>query len=67
MSEVDRLSNSGLYPALPIADKRGSKDDPGRGSRDDKRAPDKPSAKPVDNPDPAAPPRPPKSLIDEYA
>jgi len=24
MSEVDRLSNSGLYPALPIADKRGS-------------------------------------------
>jgi hypothetical protein len=24
MSEIDRLSNSGLYPALPIADKRGS-------------------------------------------
>ena len=28
MSEVDRLSNSGLYPALPIADKRSRKDGP---------------------------------------
>ena len=27
MSEVDRLSNSGLYPALPIADKRPSRAD----------------------------------------
>ena len=26
MSEVDRLSNSGLYPALPIADQRSRKD-----------------------------------------
>ena len=24
MSEVDRLSNSGLYPALPMAEKRSS-------------------------------------------
>jgi hypothetical protein len=28
MSEVDRLSNSGLYPALPMAEKRS----PGEGS-----------------------------------
>jgi hypothetical protein len=67
MSEVDRLSNSGLYPALPIADKRGSKEDTAGRARDDARAPDKSSAKRADNPDPAAAPRPPKSLIDEYA
>jgi len=67
MSEVDRLSNSGLYPALPIADKRGSsKEQPQRRSRDDARAPDKPAPKTADNPDPAQP-RPPKSVIDEYA
>jgi hypothetical protein len=67
MSEVDRLSNSGLYPALPIADKRGSKEDPERRSRDGTRAPDKPAAKSPDPSDPAPGPRPPKSLIDEYA
>lgn len=32
MSEVDRLSNSGLYPALPIADKRPSRRDSGGGA-----------------------------------
>jgi len=66
MSEVDRLSNSGLYPVLPIADKQGSgsKEGPGRGSRDGAAASDTPSDK---NPDPAAAPRPPKYLIDEYA
>jgi hypothetical protein len=67
MSEVDRLSNSGLYPALPIADQRGSKEDPARKSRDGTRAPDKPSAKNADPADAATTPRPPKSLIDEYA
>ena len=67
MSEVDRLSNSGLYPALPIADKRSSKEDPERNSGDGKRAPDKPTAKTADRADPASGPRPPKSLIDEYA
>jgi len=70
MSEVDRLSNSGLYPALPIADQRGSKEDPGRRSRSGARGPDKPSVGSADPPDPtdsASPPRPPKSLIDEYA
>jgi hypothetical protein len=70
MSEVDRLSNSGLYPALPIADQRGSKEDPGRQSRDGGRSPGKPSARsadPTGSSDAAATPRPPKSLIDEYA
>jgi hypothetical protein len=70
MSEVDRLSNSGLYPALPIADKRGSKDDSSSRPRPDRRPADKsaPTAAPSagDGPNPANP-RPPKSLIDEYA
>jgi len=67
MSEVDRLSNSGLYPALPIADQRGSKEEPARKSRDGSRSPDKPSATGADATDAASTPRPPKSLIDEYA
>jgi hypothetical protein len=67
MSEVDRLSNSGLYPALPIADKRGSREDSGRRARDETRPPDKPTSKPPEAADPGAQPRPPKSLIDEYA
>jgi hypothetical protein len=65
MSEVDRLSNSGLYPALPIADRRSSKDDKERRQRSDE-GPDKPAPKPTDSHD-ASTPRPPKSLIDEYA
>jgi hypothetical protein len=64
MSEVDRLSNSGLYPALPIADKRSSRDD-ARGSPRE-HGPDKPAPSAHSSEDPAAP-RPPKSLIDEYA
>jgi hypothetical protein len=65
MSEVDRLSNSGLYPALPIADRRSSKDDKERRQRSDE-GPDKPPPKSTDSHD-ASTPRPPKSLIDEYA
>jgi hypothetical protein len=65
MSEVDRLSNSGLYPALPIADKRPSRDGSGGARRDDK-PPGKPTPQAESTPDPATP-RPPKSLIDEYA
>jgi hypothetical protein len=65
MSEVDRLSNSGLYPALPIADKRPSRDGSGD-PRGDKPPPDKPAPQAGNSADPAAP-RPPKSLIDEYA
>ena len=63
MSEVDRLSNSGLYPALPIADRRSSKDDKERRQRSD-QGPDTPAAKSADIP---GAPRPPKSKIDEYA
>jgi hypothetical protein len=65
MSEVDRLSNSGLYPALPIADKRSRKDGPG----DQPAADQKPHTPPAKSPDAADPqrPRPPKSLIDDYA
>jgi hypothetical protein len=66
MSEVDRLSNSGLYPALPIADKHPSKDGSGGARREGPQAPGKPAPQAESSPDPAAP-RPPKSLIDEYA
>jgi len=66
MSEVDRLSNSGLYPALPIADKRSRKDSPGGqpatgGKSADERPPEAPATATRD------PGRPPKSLIDDYA
>jgi hypothetical protein len=66
MSEVDRLSNSGLFPALPIGDRRSSKDDKERRQRSD-QGPDKPAAKSGDTPEAAGSPRPPKSQIDEYA
>ncbi len=66
MSEVDRLSNSGLYPALPIADKRPSRDGSQGPPRDDKQPPDKPAPQAGDKTESPAP-RPPKSLIDEYA
>ena len=66
MAEVDRLSNSGLYPALPIADRRSSKDDKERRQRSD-QGPDKPAYKSADTPESGATPRPPKSQIDEYA
>jgi hypothetical protein len=66
MSEVDRLSNSGLFPALPIADRRSSKD-----GREDRQRPDlhpdKPASKSADTPESGATPRPPQSHIDEYA
>jgi hypothetical protein len=65
MSEVDRLSNSGLYPMLPIADKLPSKGDPGD-PRGGGKQPDKPVPEAADGADSASP-RSPKSLIDEYA
>jgi hypothetical protein len=65
MSEVDRLSNSGLYPALPIADRRFSKDKDKGGQHSDE-GPDKPPPKSTDTHD-SSNPRPPKNLIDEYA
>jgi hypothetical protein len=66
MSEVDRLSNSGLYPALPIADKRSFNDDKDRRQRSD-QGPDSSGSKSVGTPDSPGAPRPPKSLIDDYA
>jgi hypothetical protein len=63
MSEVDGLSNSGLYPALPIGDRRTSKDDKERRQRSDQGL-DTPSSKSADTPNT---PRLPKSKIDEYA
>jgi hypothetical protein len=72
MSEVDRLSNSGLYPALPIADKRPSRDGGSARARGGKQPPEKSREKPPapagdsDSADPTSP-RPPKSVIDEYA
>ena len=65
MSEVDRLSNSGLYPALPIADRQGGNNgSAGKPPPDPRGNTAEPNA--VDTADPKAP-RPPKSLIDEYA
>jgi hypothetical protein len=66
MSEVDRLSNSGLYPALPIADRRSSKDDKDSRQRSD-RSPDRPASQAGDTPQDPAAQRLPKSIIDEYA
>jgi len=66
MSEVDRLSNSGLYPALPIADKRPSRDGSRGPPRDDQQPHTEPAPQ-TGNSTASAPPRPPKSLIDEYA
>lgn len=65
MSEVDRLSNSGLYPALPIGDKRRSRDqstdkDPREKPKDEVKPPDDESAGTGKH-------RIPKSLIDDYA
>ena len=65
MSEVDRLSNSGLFPALPIADRRTSKDDKER--QRSETGPDKPAAKSANTPESDRRPQPPKSHIDEYA
>jgi hypothetical protein len=65
MSEVDRLSNSGLYPALPIADRRSRKDESGGQPPADKGL-GQPGPKAGETPNPNGP-RPPKSLIDEYA
>jgi hypothetical protein len=63
MSEVDRLSNSGLYPALPIADQR-SRRNPGQPAPEER--PQDPAPEAGGGQD-SKHPRPPKSLIDEYA
>jgi hypothetical protein len=66
MSEVDRLSNSGLYPALPIADRNSGKDEAGRRPLP-KQHKDEPAPGVSDHAGSGGSPRPPKSVIDEYA
>ncbi|HXA36057.1 MAG TPA: hypothetical protein VNW26_06970 [Steroidobacteraceae bacterium] len=66
MSEVDRLSNSGLYPALPIADKRPSREGSQAPPRHEKQKADQALPQAGNAADPSGP-RPPKSFIDEYA
>jgi len=65
MSDVDRLSNSGLYPALPIADRKRDKDEPAGKPPPDPRGA-KSEAHSGARSEPNSP-RPPKFLIDEYA
>ena len=65
MSEVDRLSNSGLSPALPIADKHRDKNESAGKPPPDPRG-NQSEPKAGDGSEPAEP-RPPKSIIDEYA
>ncbi len=65
MSGTDLVSNSGLYPALPIGDKRSSREG-SQTPRREERPPEKSPPGAAVNADPASP-RPPKSLIDEYA
>jgi hypothetical protein len=64
MAEVDRLSNSGLYPALPIADKRSRKDGSGGQPPPDKSPlPAKPQTGGAEEKEPP----PSKHKVDEYA
>jgi len=74
MSEVDRLSNSGLYPALPIAEKRSRKEREAPGedaARSGSKRPAAPAAPavvpPAEDTSGSGAPRPPRSRIDEYA
>jgi hypothetical protein len=63
MSEVDRLSNSGLFPALPMGDKRESRQGPASKEAKPGKPPPK-AAEPAA--DAGGAERQPKSLIDEY-
>ena len=68
MSEVDRLSTSGTYPALPMAAKRRAKEDSGHADAHEKR--EETDGRPEDRnarKETHSAPRPPTSLIDEYA
>jgi hypothetical protein len=70
MNEVDRLSNSGLYPILPIGDKRNPKGEAGHKPTGDpkEKITTKDETKAKDNEPPSDDSSgPPKSLIDEYA
>jgi hypothetical protein len=56
MSEVDRLSNSGLYPALPMAEKRSRKDGPPAEGAPDKNNDHKNKDRDKDRRPPSSPP-----------
>jgi hypothetical protein len=64
VSEVDRLSNSGLYPALPVPGRQRDKDKSSGKPPRDPRAAHPDSTAPDAHPDA---PRLPNSHIDEYA
>jgi hypothetical protein len=63
MSEIDRLSHSGLYPALPVSDQRSKGGSSGRQPPKSGDGDAKPSETEVGSDTP----RQPKSLVDEYA
>jgi len=70
MSEVDRLSTSGTYPALALTDRRRSREEPGSSSTGtDGRGPGRSSERDPARPDAggASGAGRPDALIDEYA
>jgi hypothetical protein len=68
MSEVDRLSTSGTYPALPMAAKRRAQEDSPHPDAQEKRSDGRPSHDGQDAGNQSGPPpKSPTSLIDEYA
>jgi hypothetical protein len=68
MSEVDRLSTSGTYPALPMAGKRRQRQQDSEAAGSAERRADEREPGGGDAAEPApGPPRSSTSLIDEYA
>ena len=68
MSEVDRLSTSGTYPALPMAAKRRAREDSPHAEGHEKRNDAGSGAEGQDaGKQSGQPPKSPTSLIDEYA
>ncbi len=69
MSEVDRLSSAGPAPALPINEKRQSRQGGSSNDAQPHDPPERPPEAKADGSDPAATGthRIPKSILDEYA
>jgi len=63
MSEVDRLSNPGLFPVLPVGDKQRDRSD----SKGKRPADPDSGGSVADDRSTTDVPHPPKSIIDEYA
>lgn len=66
MSEIDRLNNADLHPALPVADKRRRRENPGDQAPQDGST-ENPNGAAATESAQAGTPRIPKSLVDEYA